>query len=63
VVQKLVDLIDPNARPLFGSIPERALEQTRVAVVERSYQLLGWRMQTSLAEGLRRTVDWYRGRA
>lgn len=63
VVEKLVELIDPKVKPLFGSIADRPLEQTRRADVERFHQLLGWRAQTSLAEGLRRTVDWYRGRA
>jgi nucleoside-diphosphate-sugar epimerase len=60
VVEELVGLINPRVQPLFGSIPERALEQTRTADVERSFRRIGWCTQVSLREGLRRTVEWYR---
>jgi nucleoside-diphosphate-sugar epimerase len=62
VVEELVGLINPHVQPLFGSIPERALEQTRTADVERSFRRIGWRTQVSLHDGLRRTVEWYRDR-
>jgi len=32
----------------------------KVLIVDRAKQLLGWTAPTSLEEGLRRTVDWYR---
>jgi nucleoside-diphosphate-sugar epimerase len=60
VVEELVGLINPRVQPLFGSIPERALEQTRTADVERSFRRIGWRTQVNLHDGLARTVDWYR---
>jgi nucleoside-diphosphate-sugar epimerase len=60
VVEDLVGLIDPKIQPLFGSIPERALEQIRTADTERSFRLLGWRTQVSLRDGLARTAEWYR---
>jgi nucleoside-diphosphate-sugar epimerase len=60
VVEELAGLINPRIQPLFGSIPERALEQTRMADVERSFSLLGWRTQVSLRDGLARTAEWYR---
>jgi len=60
VVEELVGLINPHVQPLFGSIPERVLEQTRTADVERSSRLLGWRTQVSLHDGLERTAEWYR---
>jgi len=60
VVEELVGLINPRVQPLFGSIPERALEQTRTADVESSFRLLGWRTQVSLRDGLARTAEWYR---
>jgi nucleoside-diphosphate-sugar epimerase len=62
VVEELVGLINPRVQPLFGSIPERALEQTRTADVERSFRRIGWRTQVNLHDGLARTVDWYRDR-
>ena len=60
VVEKLVELIDPRVQPLFGSVPERALEQTRTADAEDSFLRIGWRTQVSLRDGLSRTVEWYR---
>jgi nucleoside-diphosphate-sugar epimerase len=60
VVEELAGLIDSRIQPSFGSIPERALEQTRMADVERSFHLLGWRAQVSLRDGLARTAEWYR---
>jgi UDP-glucose 4-epimerase len=60
VVEELVGLINPNARPLFGSIAERVLEQTRTAKAENSFRQLGWRTQVNLHDGLARTVEWYR---
>jgi nucleoside-diphosphate-sugar epimerase len=60
VAEELAGLIDSRIQPLFGSIPERALEQTRMADVERSFRLLDWRAQVSLRDGLARTAEWYR---
>jgi nucleoside-diphosphate-sugar epimerase len=44
----------------YGRRPDRALEHERIADVERTYDLIGWRASTSLEEGLGRTVEWYR---
>jgi UDP-glucose 4-epimerase len=60
VAERLVQMIQPGLRPRFGSVPERRLEQMRVADVQRTADDLGWRARTPLGEGLRRTVDWYR---
>lgn len=60
VVMKLVDLINPKVAPLFRAMPDRPFEQERVADVERSFALLGWRPQTPLARGLESTVSWYK---
>lgn len=60
IVERLVDMIDPEIRPKFGAIPERPMEQVRVADPTQAAALLGWEPQTSLSEGLRRTIDWYR---
>jgi nucleoside-diphosphate-sugar epimerase len=43
-----------------GALPDRPMEQERVADVERTFSLTGWRPAVPLDEGLRRTVDWYR---
>jgi UDP-glucose 4-epimerase len=60
VAERLVQTIHPGLQPSFGSVPERRLEQKRVADVRRTADRLGWRARTSLGEGLRRTVEWYR---
>jgi len=60
IVEKLVQLVCPEIVPHFGEVPDRPLEQVRVADVAQSFQEIGWRPAVSLDEGLRRTVEWYR---
>lgn len=59
VVEHLVRLISPQLQPLFGALPDRPLEQVRVADTARSQAMMGWKPITSLEEGLKRTVEWY----
>ena len=61
LVQQLVDLVGADVEPVFGTLPDRPLEQVRVANVADTYAKLDWRPARSLREGLKRTVDWYRG--
>lgn len=60
VVEKLYQLLAPEDEPPFGTLPDRPMEQVRAAQVEETEALLGWRPGTSLDEGLRATVSWYR---
>ena len=60
VVEEIFGLIDPQRKPDFGSMPERALEQTRTANAEASFRRLGWKAEVSLREGLSNTAEWYR---
>jgi nucleoside-diphosphate-sugar epimerase len=60
VVQQLVNIIDSDVKPLLGSVPDRPMEQVRVADISNTYDKIGWNPGTSLQEGLQRTVDWYR---
>jgi len=60
LVEQLVRLVDPAVTPMFGALPDRPMEQVRRADAVRSRSLLGWSARTSLAEGLSRTVAWYR---
>jgi nucleoside-diphosphate-sugar epimerase len=60
IVQQLRELIPGAPEPLFGAVPDRPLERVRKADVATSLELIGWSPSTTLQEGLRRTVDWFR---
>jgi UDP-glucose 4-epimerase len=60
IVEHLVRLTGSRAAPRFGALPDRPLEQLRVAAVNEAESLLGWRPTITLSEGLRRTVAAYK---
>jgi len=62
IVERLVQLVDPRITPVFGAVTDRPLEQTRVADTSKSQALMGWGPRVTLDDGLRETVDWFRGR-
>jgi nucleoside-diphosphate-sugar epimerase len=59
IVEQLVQLINPQVRPLFGALVDRPLEQVKVANVVKAYAMMKWQPVTSLEVGLQRAVDWY----
>lgn len=60
LVLQLAQIVSPDASLDFGALPERPFEQVRAADIEHSHQLTGWQPRTSLEDGLRQTVDFYR---
>jgi nucleoside-diphosphate-sugar epimerase len=60
VVEHLARIIRTDVSPRFGALPERPLEVEPVADVAATAACLHWQAKTSLAEGLRQTVEWYR---
>jgi len=60
IVDHITRLITPKIKPLFNSLPDRPFEQERVADRARSLDMMGWRPTTSLEEGLKQTVEWYK---
>jgi len=60
VVNQIVELVRPGVRPVFGALPDRPRGGERPANVLQTRELLGWTSRTSLEDGLRRTVEWYR---
>jgi nucleoside-diphosphate-sugar epimerase len=63
IIEKIAALIPSTpGTPLFGALPDRPMEQVRVADVATTTRHIGWAPRTPLDEGLRRTLDWLRGR-
>ena len=64
IVDAIVRLVGPTpGRPSFGTLPVRPLEQRVEVDVAETERVLGWRADTGLEDGLRRTVDWIRGKS
>jgi nucleoside-diphosphate-sugar epimerase len=59
VVERLARRIAPDLAPRFGAVEDRPMEEVRVADAQAADALLGWRVTTTLDEGLERTVAWY----
>lgn len=60
IVLQLADRIDPQVELLWGALPDRPMEPTRVANILQTHDAIGWSPKTSLAMGLDHTVEWYR---
>ena len=60
IVKQLVNMTDSNLKPLFGTAPDRPMEQVRVANTANTRALIGWKPKTPLERGLKYTVNWYR---
>jgi nucleoside-diphosphate-sugar epimerase len=61
LVVRLHELVGGDAEPAFGAIADRVRERVRAADPAPAEEAIGWRPRTSLDEGLRRTVEYYRG--
>lgn len=61
VITKIADLIGGSTRPVFGGIPDRPTEKVRAAETSQTEQLLQWKSNTTLEDGLRQTIAWYQG--
>jgi UDP-glucose 4-epimerase len=61
VAELIVRLCATGAKLVLGAVPTRAGDlEHLVTDTARAEALLGWRATTSLTDGLRRTIDWYR---
>lgn len=61
LVETICRLADPAIAPVIGALPDRPLEPTGAARVHDSLRLIGWKPVVDLEEGLRRTIEFYRG--
>jgi nucleoside-diphosphate-sugar epimerase len=62
MVEKLVEIVDPGIEIGFGGQADRRSEEEKVADLDSAKRLLRWMPRTSLEQGLRDTVEWYRQR-
>ena len=60
VIEKVVQLIG-SGKPDFGALPYRSGENMKLyADISAARELLGWQPATSLDDGLKKTIFWYR---
>jgi nucleoside-diphosphate-sugar epimerase len=59
VVERIVRIANPEIRPEFGTMEDRAKDIIRRADVDHATEHLDWTSKVDLDEGLRRTVTWY----
>ncbi|MPY82663.1 MAG: NAD-dependent epimerase/dehydratase family protein [Actinophytocola sp.] len=62
-VELLRGLVGTDLEPRFGALPDRPLDSARIANLSTARDVLGWRPSVRLADGLNRTVTWYRERS
>jgi nucleoside-diphosphate-sugar epimerase len=60
LVEKIIALLKSDIIPQFGALPDRSHEQLAMADTGPAFQRLGWRASTSLEDGLRETLAWYK---
>jgi UDP-glucose 4-epimerase len=60
IVAILYSILKPKVEISFGTLPDRPMEQVKVADISGSFLKTGWKPALSLEEGLKLTVDWYR---
>lgn len=60
VVGRLAGIVGSDIMPVFGAMPTRPGENVAIADTKLAATLLGWRATTSIEDGLRQTVEWYK---
>lgn len=64
VAEQVRDLVSPSTRLRFGEVPLRPDQVVHMeADIARLTAATGWAPEVSLAEGLSRTIAWFRGQA
>ncbi|WP_204063344.1 NAD-dependent epimerase/dehydratase family protein [Planobispora siamensis] len=61
-VELLFSIIGGPGRPRFGTVSDRPMDVRQTADLGPAAEVLGWRPEVGLEEGLKRTVAWYADR-
>jgi UDP-glucose 4-epimerase len=61
VVERIATLLGSGIQPVFETLEERLVHPARVADTQGALSTLGWSPAVGLDDGLRRTVEWFRG--
>ena len=59
VVELTLELMESSLAPVFGALPDRPGDRSRVADIETTQTMIDWTATTSLRDGVRRTIDWF----
>jgi nucleoside-diphosphate-sugar epimerase len=59
-VNLVSEIMGSPTQAKFGALPDRLYEAPQIANIEMTFQLLGYRPQWSLSDGIKSTIDWYR---
>ena len=63
VAERVAAILHSDVPLRFGAVRDRLLEQPRLANIDATRARIGWVATTPLADGLDRTVSWYKARA
>ncbi len=63
IAEKICAIAGTGVRPQFGAVPDRPMEQVRLADVAATESLTGWRPRVTVDDGLARTYRWFRDHA
>jgi nucleoside-diphosphate-sugar epimerase len=58
-LEKLDRIVGGSGAPRFGALPDRVADVDQIGDPQPAAEVIGWRPTTDLADGLRRTVEWY----
>jgi nucleoside-diphosphate-sugar epimerase len=60
IAERICKLAGTGVAPIFGAVPDRAMEQVMKAETAATEAILGWRPATGIDAGLKATYEWYR---
>jgi len=60
IVEQIVGIVGGPVEPVFNALPDRPFEQERAADTRFLQNKLGYKPLTSVKQGLKETVAWYR---